>query len=418
METADEKLKTIRKLGDEKRLDAYRQLIKELNAKNNAKGLLATVTHLVKVEAEDTHGRTYITPDALLFLFQTIGDQDTKTNPEPLDLKDMLNLLEKATEVIREKDEEFPDALMKGLKLLAECHEGFSEESDSKEHAKKAAFALGSFNFEKGQCSASESEQVEWYIDTAEFYLDAELPGPASQQVKKAQRLITGMTDKPELTARFKLCWARCADAERKFLDAAMRYLQLSQSAEIKDEQKILTALKCSVLCAVLAPAGPRRSRTLAMLYSDDRSHALPSFGMLEKMFKGRIIRKAEVEKFEKLLLEHHKVSTKEGLTLVQQAVIEHNILAASQIYRNIGIDQLGVLLGLDTAKAESLAWKMIEQGRMQAVIDQVEGFIEFQHAESGASSLYTWDSQIQEACTQVNEVLETVSKKYPEYAK
>jgi len=108
----------------------------------------------------------------------------------------------------------------------------------------------------------------------------------------------------------------------------------------------------------------------------------------------------------------------KEGLTLIQHAVIEHNILAASQIYRNIAVDQLGVLLGLDGPKAEQLAWKMIEQGRMQAVIDQVEGFIEFQHAESGASSLYTWDAQIQEACIQVNEVLESVSKKYPEYTK
>jgi len=276
---------------------------------------------------------------------------------------------------------------------------------------------MGSFNFEKGQCSAGFAAKMEWFIDTAEFYLDADMAGPASQQVKKAQRLVPELGDKVELLARFKLCYARCADADRKFMDAAQRYLLLSQSPEIKDESKTLLALKCSILCAVLAPAGPRRSRTLAMLYSDDRTHNLPSFPMLEKMFKGRIIKKAEVDKFEKLLLPHHKVK-KEGLTLIQHAVIEHNILAASQIYRNIAVDQLGVLLGLDGPKAELLAWKMIEQGRMQAVIDQVEGFIEFQHAESGASSLYTWDTQIQEACTQVNEVLESVGKKYPEYTK
>jgi len=371
----------------------------------------------VKVEGEDTHGRTYITPDALNNFFSVIGDQDEKTNPNPLELEDMITLLKDTSDTIRQKDEEFPDALMKGLKLLAEAHEGFADAKDYKDHAKQAAFALGSFNFEKGQCSAGYSEQVAWYIDTAELYLDADLAGPASQQVKKAQRLVPEIPDKPDLIARFKLCYARCCDAERKFQDAAMRYLGLSQSTELKDDGKIISALRCSVLCAVLAPAGPRRSRTLAMLYSDDRSHNLPSFPMLEKMFKGRIIRKDEVTKFEKLLQEHHKVK-KDGLTLLQTAVIEHNILAASQIYRNIAIDQLGVLLGLDKDKAEQLAWKMIEQGRMQAVIDQVEGIIEFQHAESGSSSLYTWDSQIQEACTQVNEVLESLSKKHPEYTK
>jgi len=342
-----------------------------------------------------------------------------KKNPSPLELDDMVKLLDEVVAEIRKKDEEFPDALMKAIKLLASCHEALAgDEQDSKEHSKAAAYALGSFNFEKGQCTAGFSDQILWYIDTAELYLDADMPGPASQQVKKAQRLTQEISEKPDLIARFKLCYARCCDNERKFQDAAMRYLQLSQSAELKDDGKIMSSLKCAVLCAVLAPAGPRRSRTLAMLYSDDRTHNLPSFAMLEKMFKGRIIRSAEVQKFSAQLQEHHKVKTKEGLSLLQQAVIEHNILAAAQIYRNIAIDQLGVLLGLEKEKAEQLAWKMIEQGRMQAVIDQVEGIIEFQHAESGSSSLYTWDSQIQEACTQVNEVLESISKKNPEYMK
>jgi len=416
---AEEKLKQIKKLGDDKRLPAYKTFIKELNGKQDVKGLQATVKHLVKVEGEDTHGRTYVTPDALLHFFAVIGDQDEKTNPTPLELEDMITLLKDVCDIIRTKDEEFPDALMKGLRLLANCHEGLAEdEKESHEHSAKAAYALGSFNFEKGQCSAGYSEQVEWYIDTAELFLDAEMPGPASQQVKKAQRLIPEIAEKQALIARFKLCYARCCDNERKFQDAAMRYLQLSQSAELKDDGKIMSALRCSVLCAVLAPAGPRRSRTLAMLYSDDRTHNLPSFPMLEKMFKGRIIRKDEVTKFGSQLQEHHKVTTKDGLSLLQSAVIEHNILAAAQIYRNIGIDQLGVLLGLDKDKAEGLAWKMIEQGRMQAVIDQVEGIIEFKHAESGSSSLYTWDASIQEACTQVNEVLESLTKRHPEYFK
>jgi len=318
--------------------------------------------------------------------------------------------------IIRKKDEDFPDQLMRTLKLISQIHLGFNENPKAyKDHAKQAAFALGSLNFEKGHCSAGFAEQVDWYLDTAEFYLDADMPGPASQQIKKAQRLIPEIPDKKDLRNKFKLVSARVSDYERKFQDAAMRYLQISQSAEIKDENHIHESLKRSVLCAVLANAGPARSRTLAMLYSDERTRNLPSFAMLEKMFKGRIIRKEEVESFQALLLEHQKVTNK-GQSLLQQAVVEHNMLAASQIYRNIHISQLAVLLDLPPAKAEKLAWKMIEQGRMKAVIDQVEGYVEFLLAESGTSSLYSWDVQIQDACVQVNEALEAIAKRHPSY--
>ena len=37
--------------------------------------------------------------------------------------------------------------------------------------------------------------------------------------------------------------------------------------------------------CAVLAPAGPNRSRVLASLCRDERSVELPSFNILSKMF-------------------------------------------------------------------------------------------------------------------------------------
>jgi len=74
----EEKLKQIKKLGDDKRLPAYKALTQDLNNKQDIKGLLATVKHLVKVEGEDTHGRTYITSDALLHFLSVIGESDEK----------------------------------------------------------------------------------------------------------------------------------------------------------------------------------------------------------------------------------------------------------------------------------------------------------------------------------------------------
>ena len=44
---------------------------------------------------------------------------------------------------------------------------------------------------------------------------------------------------------------------------------------------------------------------------------------------------------------------------------MEHNLLAASRLYLNIKFEELGLILGVDGEKAESLARSMIEEGRM-----------------------------------------------------
>jgi COP9 signalosome complex subunit 4 len=63
--------------------------------------------------------------------------------------------------------------------------------------------------------------------------------------------------------------------------------------------------LTMAVTCAVLAKAGPQRSRLLATLYKDERSQRLENFEILEKMFMDRILRKPEVEKFSQTLQDH-----------------------------------------------------------------------------------------------------------------
>jgi len=90
-------------------------------------------------------------------------------------------------------------------------------------------------------------------------------------------------------------------------------------------------------------------------------------------------------------------------------------MLAASKIYNNIKLSELGSLLCIGTAAAEQLAATMIEQGRMHGTLDQVEGILEFDEAGAGGS-LTTWDGQIQDACLMVNSILESVSKKHPAY--
>lgn len=156
--------------------------------------------------------------------------------------------------------------------------------------------------------------------------------------------------------------------------------------------------------CAVLAPAGPNRSRILASLCRDERTAELPTFNILSKMFLDRILRASEVHEFEGTLKPHQlaKIATSTGdraaaaddgdaepgasrrtgpATVLDRAVMEHNLLASSKIYNNITFRGLGALLDLSPAAAETMARRMIEQGRLKGSIDQVERLIWFEAA-------------------------------------
>ena len=158
--------------------------------------------------------------------------------------------------------------------------------------------------------------------------------------------------------------------------------------------------------CAILAPAGPNRSRVLASLCRDERTQELPAFRIMEKMFRDRILRSSEVKEFEGTLKPHQlakieisnndrlaasvvadeeeandpTVSTRKGpSTVLDRAVMEHNLLASSKVYNNITFRGLGALLDVTPGAAENMARKMIEQGRLKGTIDQVEKLISFE---------------------------------------
>jgi len=64
----------------------------------------------------------------------------------------------------------------------------------------------------------------------------------------------------------------------------------------------------------------------------------LDTFDMLSKMFMDRIITKEEKEKFGKKLKLHQLAKVNESMTVLDKAILEHNIIAASKIYEAITI--------------------------------------------------------------------------------
>ncbi|KIJ56627.1 hypothetical protein M422DRAFT_149203 [Sphaerobolus stellatus SS14] len=321
-----------------------------------------------------------------------------------------------------------------------------------------AAHVLMAIPLEGGNRNAPEEEKLKTYIRIVRLLLEEEDSVQAETYYNRAALLIHSTQDK-ELQLAFKLCQARIHDYARRFLEAANRYHELSWVGDL-DEDDRTQALSAAITCAVLAPAGPNRSRMLASLCRDERTSQLPNYNILTKMFRDHILRADEVKQFEETLKPHQlakiaqsssdklsaaasaddsvstdpDASTRTGpSTVLDRAVMEHNLLSCSKIYNNITFSGLGTLLDLTPGAAETMARKMIEQGRLRGMIDQIERLIWFEsgseeddaqgkagglgdvdmHTEdTGAPYTKQWDRQIRMTAAEVESIVQYLSEK------
>ena len=301
--------------------------------------------------------------------------------------------------------------------LMADAHE-------SDEDFLASAKVLAGIPLESSQRKVANEDKVKFWIRITRNYLEVDDTTLAEQYLNKAKNLIYTVSDR-DLNLHFKLCQARIQDAKRNFLAAAQGYQDISFLPVIAEEERLHT-LSMAIKCAVLAPAGPARSRALGRLYKDERASTLEEYGILEKMFLDRLLSPAEVEKFAKGLAVHQLARTSDGSTVLAKAVVEHNLRGASRLYSNISFDALGLLLGLDGDKAEETTARMIEQGRLVGRIDQIERIIWFEGGEatgekgSGRAEIVVgrelrrWDSNVQGLAEEVEKVTSELQLRYP----
>jgi len=274
----------------------------------------------------------------------------------------------------------------------------------------EAASVLTGIPLETGQKQYPVNYKLETYLKIARLYLENDDPVQAEAFINRASLLQAESTNE-ELQIHYKVCYARVLDYRRKFIEAAQRYNELSYRTLIAETER-LTALRNALICTILASAGQQRSRMLATLFKDERCQQLPAYSILEKMYLDRIIRSKELDEFIQLLSPHQKAVTNDGSTILERAVIEHNLLSASKLYNNIGFSELGALLEIPASRAEKIASQMIAEGRMNGSIDQIKEIVHFDSRDI----LPTWDSQIQSLCYQVNAVVEKISTVAPEW--
>ncbi|CAG0915961.1 unnamed protein product [Notodromas monacha] len=266
---------------------------------------------------------------------------------------------------------------------------------------RQAARALVGIPLETGQKHYAVDYKLDTYLTIARLYLEDEDPVEAEAYVNRAS-VLQNETKDEKLKIYYKVCYARVLDFRRKFLEAAQRYYELSYRPII-DESERVTSLQNALVCTLLASAGQQRSRMLATLFKDERCQNLLGdlFPILEKMYLDRIIRKSELKALEDLLCVHQRAVNVDGTTILDRAVIEHNLLSASKLYDSISLHELGALLEIPSDRAEKVASQMISEKRMRGSIDQIDGYVYFSRQEI----LPSWDMKIQSLCGAVNEI-------------
>ncbi|KAF9573270.1 COP9 signalosome complex subunit 4 [Mortierella alpina] len=329
----------------------------------------------------------------------------------------------------------------------------------------EAAQVLMGIPLDSGHRIIANEYKVGVYIRIVRLLLEDDEAISAEAYLNRASVLMRDTKD-ISLQLTFKLSQAKISDFKNKFLEASSRYHEISYIQDVEYDERMLI-LSAAVVCAVLAPAGPQRSRMLATLYKDDRSQRLPHFSILEKMYLDRVLRSNEVSEFASTLKQHQLALLPDNTTVLDRAVIEHNLLSASKIYNNISFEELGALLGVTPEQAEARASKMMGEGRMSGSIDQIERLIFFDRthgaqlrlgvgAKGGAGSSASgaagvsvsgaggnggaalgavdeeedqdmngheapmlstlWDASIQDLCGHVEELVGIIGAKYPDY--
>ncbi|MCJ1405024.1 COP9 signalosome complex subunit 4 [Xylographa trunciseda] len=303
--------------------------------------------------------------------------------------------------------------------------DAFQEQEDYVEAAK----ILQGLQLESSQRKVPDEVKVRTWIRICRLYLEEDDTTSAESYLNRAKNLLYKVEDK-ELNLMFQLSQARILDSRRKFLEASQAYHVFSLSLALAEEERAF-ALSKAIICAVLAPAGPQRSRALGKLFKDERAVQLDEFGILEKMFLDRLISTQEVTNFAKKLAPHQLAQTADGSTVLAKAVIEHNLLGTSRLYNNISVVELGNLLGLDAAKSEEYAARMLEQMRLVGRIDQIDGVIFFggqdgsgdkgtinQANKATDHGVRRWDRNVQGLAEDVERVSSFLQSIYPVHTK
>ncbi|KAJ5085278.1 hypothetical protein N7532_010049 [Penicillium argentinense] len=368
--------------------------------------------------------------DIVYYLDSILSEDVSIVATRPL-LDSFINVLKNFNSEVKIKVGQHAVSLLQSRATSAEeqdsqIREILADAYEAEEEYTAAARALQGINIDSSQRLVSDAAKARLWIRIVRYYLEEDDTTNAETFLNRIKNLPSKIED-PEAKLHFQLSQARILDARRRFLEAAQEYFSVSLASGV-DENDRLTALSAAIRCAVLAPAGPQRSRFLARVYKDDRTPTVDEFSILEKMHLDRLLDANEIAAFAEKLAPHQLAVTADGLTVWDKAVIEHNLVAVSKLYENIRVDALAEKLGLKDSgdfsageRAEGYAARMMGEGRLKGHLDQIDGIIYFDdefNTGPNNTSLRQFDRGVQVICDQVEQISTAITERYPDLAK
>lgn len=384
------------------RAEGYNSTLSEIISAFSGSELAANLVAYVQSILSDSIGVIASRPLLSSFVeqFRNLEDNDVKIEAG----NQIIQILAPKTVSFEQQDTDLKFA-------LADAYEADEDFTNS-------AKTLQVITLDSSQRAVSDDEKASVWIRICRCYLEEDNPTNAVAYLNRLKQIIYNVNDQV-VKLQFQLSQARISDSMNNFLDASSAYYALSLERLIDEEERLHT-LSAAITCAVLGPAGPGRARQLAKLYKDERATDTAEFSILEKIFLDRLLAPSEVAAFAAGLKVHQLAKTSDGSTVLDKAVLEHNLLAVSRLYQNISISALGALLGTDADRAEAYAAGMIESNRLSGSIDQIDGVIHFNTREggkdSGAMELRAWDANIQGLAEEVEKVTTILQREEAEW--
>jgi COP9 signalosome complex subunit 4 len=395
----------------------------EIESSSTPQNRLQLYSDLLSETVSDTP-ESQLADDLIYYLDSALGEDISIVTARPI-LDTFIEALRKLSSETQIKVGQHAVTLLQSRSTSveeqdAQIREILADAYEAEEEYIAAARALQGIHIDSSQRLVSDSAKVRLWIRIVRLYLEEEDTTSAETFLNRIKNLPNKIKEH-DLQLHFDLSQARIQDARRRFLDASLQYFNVSLASGV-DESDRLHALAAAIRCAVLAPAGPNRSRFLGTLYKDDRANSIEEYGILEKMFLDRLITPEEVAAFSQRLAPHQLAQTADGTTVLDKAVVEHNLVAASKLYENIKTDALGSILGLKASgdltageKAEAYAARMVEQGRLSGTIDQIDGIIYFESSTTATGRhIRQWDVGVQGLAEGVERVATNITDKYP----
>ena len=239
-------------------------------------------------------------------------------------------------------------------------------------------------DYENLELDLTNQQKFERYINIASAYNQNKMFINAEPYIRKCQKMKSSIKD-DKLLVIFSYCNSQFLDFNKRFLYAAFAYYEICKNgAEIVEQLglELNEVLRQALVATVLSEEGDKKRFLISQLVKDERIKKLEHYDILEKFHFNKFTTEQDVQTFAKDLEPHQNIETTEGMTSLEQIMMEHNIIVISKLYRDISINSIAKRLNIKRQQVEKYLQNMNSEGKLSVIIDHRADNVVFKKTE------------------------------------